>query len=233
MLAKFIPLIIAAYLFGSIPTAYLAARWYKGVDIRQRGTGNMGASNVMSSTSKLLAIPVALFDIGKGILPILAARLLGLGVPEQMAVGIAAVIGHNWSLYVKFQGGRGIFTSLGVIIITVPWLGLISALIGYSLFPIKQVALSVFIGLSALPFFSWFLWQPLGIREPERLAITLGFAALAILAFARRLLVRRTTLSRSIPGGELFINRLLFDRDIRDRRLWIKRKSADEQAAGK
>jgi glycerol-3-phosphate acyltransferase PlsY len=78
-----------------------------------------------------------------------------------------------------------------------------------------------------LPLFSWFLSQPLGIEE--RLPITLGFIALAAIGLIRRLLVPRTSLSKSVSPVELFFNRLFFDRDIRDRKAWISQTRSTEQ----
>ncbi len=226
MAIEFILLILGAYLLGSVPAAYLAARWSKGIDIRKHGTGKVGAANVLSAASKWLAIPVAIFDIGKGALTVWVAQLLGLGAAEQITVGVMTVIGHNWPVFLRFQGGRGVFTSLGVITMLSPWLGLIGLVIGYALIPLRQVALGVFLALVSLPFFSWFLSQPLDIEE--RLPITLGFVALASTGLLKRLVASRTSLSKSVPRGELFINRLLFDRDIRDRRAWISRKPSQQ-----
>ncbi len=225
MAIEFVLLSIAAYLLGSVPAAYLVAKWSRGIDIRQYGTGNVGASNVLSVTSKWLAIPVTIFDIGKGALAIWIAQLLGLGAAQQVTVGAITVIGHNWPVFLRFQGGRGILTTLGVITMLSPWLGLIITVIAYSLAPFRQLALGVLLALASVPIFNWFLPQPLGIEE--RLPITLGFVALLLIALARRLAVPRTPLSKSVPQGQLFINRLLFDRDIRDRKAWLEAKKPE------
>ena len=224
---NFIFLLIAAYLLGSVPSAYLAAKWSRGIDIRQYGTGKVGAANVLSAASKRLAIPVAIFDIGKGAVTVWVAQLLGLGAAEQVTVGIITIVGHNWPIFLRFQGGRGILTSLGVITMLSPKLGLIVLVMAYLLAPLRQMALGVFLALVSLPIFSWFLSQPLDIEE--RLPITLGFVALALIGLSKRLVVPRTPLSKSVTTGQLFINRLLFDRDIRDRKAWISRKPSEEQ----
>jgi glycerol-3-phosphate acyltransferase PlsY len=226
MAIEFVLLSIATYLLGSVPAAYLAAKWSRGIDIRQYGTGNVGASNVLSVTSKWLAIPVTIFDIGKGALAIWIAQLLGLGAAQQVTVGIITVIGHNWPVFLRFQGGRGIFTTLGVITMLSPWLGLIITVIAYSLAPFRQLALGVLLALASVPVFSWFLPQPLGVEE--RLPITLGFLVLFLVAVLKRLAVPRTPLSKSVPRGQLFINRLLLDRDIRDRKAWLEAKKPQE-----
>jgi glycerol-3-phosphate acyltransferase PlsY len=222
MSLEFVLLCVAAYLLGSVPAAYLVVKWSRGVDIRQYGTGKVGASNVMKLTSRWLAIPVAIFDIGKGALMVWAAQLLGLNAAAQVTVGVVTIIGHNWPIFLNFQGGRGVFTSLGVITMLSPWLGLIIFIMPYTLAPIRQVALGVFFALASLPIFSWFLSQPLGIED--RLPITLGFVVLSLIGLFKRLITPRTELSESVPAVELFINRLLFDRDIRDRKAWTERK---------
>jgi len=223
MITQFVPLTIGAYLLGSVPAAYLAVRWSRGVDIREQGTGKVGASNVLSTGSKWLAIPVAIFDIGKGALCVWVAQLLGLGAAQQVTVGLCAIIGHNWPVFLRFRGGRGILASLGVVTMLSPKLGLFVLVMPYAFAPFRQVALGVFFALCSIPLLSWFLSGPLDIEH--RLQITLGFVALAVIGLSKRLMAPRTALSKSIPLGELFINRLLFDRDIADRKAWIGRMS--------
>jgi glycerol-3-phosphate acyltransferase PlsY len=220
-------LVVAAYLAGSIPSAYLAVKWARGIDIRRHGTGNVGAANVLKLTNKWLAIAVTVADIGKGALMVWLAQLAGLGAAGQAAVGVVAIIGHNWPVFLNFRGGRGIFTSLGVITVQAPLIGLIMLVGPYLFAPVRQLALGVFLLLFSLPFLSWFLSQPLGVEE--RLPITLGFIALSLVAFFRRLVVPRTELSQSISPVRLYINRLLFDRDISDRKAWINRKPTGQE----
>ncbi len=227
MVIGFILLVLGAYLLGSVPAAYLMAKWSRGIDIRQYGSGNVGAANVLAVVSKRWSIAVTIFDVGKGALMVWVTQLLGLGAAQQVTVGIFTIIGHNWPIFLRFQGGRGIFTSLGVITMLSPKLGLIAMVISYSLAPLRQVALGVSLALISLPFFSWFLSQPLDIEE--RLPITLGFVALALIVLSRRLLAPRTHLSESVSPGELFLNRLLFDRDIRDRKAWISQTRSTEK----
>ena len=235
MVIKFVLLIIDAYLLGSVPTAYLVAKWRRGIDIRQYGSGNVGASNVLTVVSKRWSIAVTVFDVGKGALAVLVAQqLLGLGAAQQATVGIATIIGHNWPVFLRFQGGRGIFTSIGVITMLSPKLGLI-ALVFTSLFtPFRQLPLGVILVLIILPILSWFFGQPLGIKEP--LPITLGFLAILLIALFRRLSAPRSSISASVSTRELIINRLLFDRDIRDRDAWIHQAppevSSTEQPLG-
>ena len=220
-LILFILLVLGAYLLGSVPTAYLIAKWSRGIDIRQYGSGNIGASNVLATVSKRWSIPVTIFDLTKGMLMVGVARLLGLDIVQQVAIGLAAIIGHNWSVFLRFSGGRGMFTSLGVILILSPKLGLVVLVLAYLFAPFRQLSLGVTIALISLPILSWFMNQPLGIEQP--LPLTLGFVAILLLAVIRRLTAPRTSVSASVSPAELIINRLLFDRDIRDRKAWISR----------
>ena len=229
MAIEFGLLTLGAYLLGSVPAAYLAARWSRGIDIRQCGDGNVGSTNLMRLTSKRVAIPVVIFDLGKGALMVWIAQLLGLDITQQAVVGVAAVIGHNWPVFLRFNGGRGILTTLGVIFILVPrpWLGLIALTIAYGMAPFRQLALGTIIAVASLPIFSWFLPHLFGIEKP--LPITLGFVAILLLAVIRRLTAPRTIFTASVTPGQLFVNRLLFDRDIRDRKAWIDRRLPEQQ----
>lgn len=225
MEAAVIPLAIGSYLLGAVPAAYLAVRWTKGVDIRRQGTGNVGAANVLSSASKWLAIPVAMFDIGKGAFCVWVAMLLGLGAAEQVTAGILAVIGHNWPVYLRFRGGRGVFTTLGVIVMLSPKLGLIILAMAYALAPLRQLSLGVFLAFASMPFFAWFLAGPLDIDE--RLPVTVGVALIAVMGISRRLMAPTSELGRALSPSRLIVNRLLFDRDIADRKTWINRRAED------
>jgi glycerol-3-phosphate acyltransferase PlsY len=211
---------IGSYLLGSVPAAYVAIKLAHGTDIREHGTGNVGAANVLSIGPKWLAFPVALFDIGKGAFCVWIAGLLDLDTGWQVGAGLLAIIGHNWPVFLGFRGGRGIFASLGVITILSPKLGLIILILPYLFAPFRQVSLGVFLALASLPFFSWFLGEPLDIDD--RLPVTLGLAAVAMIAFSRRLFVHRKVLSQSVPWGRIILNRLIFDRDIADRQAWIR-----------
>ena len=224
---NFASLLVAAYLLGSVPAAYLVAKWARGIDIRQYGSGNVGASNIVRIVSKRWAIPVIIFDLGKGALMVWAARLLGLGIAEQVTVGLAAVVGHCWPVFLRFNGGRGALTTLGVVFALTPWLALILVAVTFLFFPFRQLALGTTVAMAALPLCSWFFGQPLGIEEP--LPLTLGFLAIFLTVILRRLTAPRTLLSASVPPGQLIINRLLFDRDIRDRQAWIKRQPFEQQ----
>ena len=227
MWIKFVLMLSGAYLLGSIPAAYLGVKWFKGVDIRKLGTGNVGSANVAHTTSKRLALAVMLFDIGKGALAFWIAHLIGLSAGQQMAVGTAAIIGHNWPVFIGFRGGKGMGTTLGIIAVVSPLLALIILLIAYIPAIKRQMALGVFVALLSLPLWTWFAWDWFASSRfgvEDRLAITIGFIFVALLGYIRRLVGPRAELSKNVPTDELLVNRLFFDRDIRDRKAWIDRK---------
>ena len=114
MSANFWPTLVGSYLLGSVPSAYLAGKWSRGIDIRRYGSGNVGATNLLRSTSKRVALPVIIFDSAKGMIMVVVAWQLGLGVTEQLVVGIVAIVGHNWPVFLRFSGGRGVITTMGV-----------------------------------------------------------------------------------------------------------------------
>ena len=113
-------IIILAYLLGSIPTAYILGRLVKSIDIRKMGSGTVGTVNAFHSLGFRLALVILVVDIGKGMLAVLAAQALGLALPVVLLAGAAAVVGHNWPVFLHFQGGRGSATTLGVLLILIP-----------------------------------------------------------------------------------------------------------------
>ena len=124
-------LLVAAYLLGSLPTGYLIARWMKGIDIRQYGSGGTGATNVLRTVGKGPAIAVLMIDLLKGLLAVL---LVGLAWPQvltlatagslvldwqpwvTMLAGVLAVVGHSKSVWINFTGGKSAASGLGVLL---------------------------------------------------------------------------------------------------------------------
>lgn len=111
----------AAYLIGSIPTAYLTARWAKGVDIRTVGSGNPGATNVFRSVGKTAGVITLILDALKGWAPVWLAAHFVSGDKVPVLCGLAAVAGHTWPLFLGFRGGKGVATSAGVFAALLPW----------------------------------------------------------------------------------------------------------------
>jgi glycerol-3-phosphate acyltransferase PlsY len=145
-----------------------------------------------------------------------------------MAVGFITIVGHNWSIFIGFHGGKGMITSLGVIAYVSPLLALIILAIAYLPAIIRQMAPGVAVALISLPLWTWFNWtwfESSRFGPDARAAVSIGFVAVALLGFTKRIIGRRVELSRNVPNGELLLNRLVFDRDIRDRNAWIDRQT--------
>ncbi len=118
-------LIAAAYLSGSIPFGLLLARAVAGKDVRTEGSGNIGATNVARVVGKKLGAVVLILDALKGALPVIAAQHFLPGEPLwHDAVGLAAFFGHVFPVWLKFQGGKGVATALGVLGVLLPWAAL-------------------------------------------------------------------------------------------------------------
>ncbi len=113
-------LVFIAYLIGSIPFGLLISRAVGRVDIRQHGSGNIGTANVLRIMGKRAAALTLVGDLLKGFLPVLVALLLGGSEFLVAGVGMAAVLGHNWSIYLRFTGGKGVATSFGVFVAMTP-----------------------------------------------------------------------------------------------------------------
>jgi len=118
--------IIVSYLLGSIPAAYLAGRFHKNVDIRDVGSKNMGSMNVFYSVGIVAGLIVLTIDIGKGALAVYFTELI-FGIPNQpvtimqYVAGVVVVLGHNYPVWLKFRGGKGGATCIGVLARMIPW----------------------------------------------------------------------------------------------------------------
>mgnify|MGYP001563636378 CR=1 FL=1 len=154
-------------------------------------------------------------------LAVYLARVMGLELYQQILVGIAAIIGHNWPVFLRFSGGRGILTTVGVIFVLAPWLTISMVVVALLFAPFRQLPLGALLVFAAAPLCSWFLAQLFQIERS--LTIALGFVAVFLLVIIRRLAVSRIQLSDLLPTKELLVNRLLLDRDIKDRKVWTKR----------
>jgi glycerol-3-phosphate acyltransferase PlsY len=210
-------LVLTGYLLGSIPTAYLVGRWTKGLDLRRYGSGTVSGSMVFEHVAHWLVVPVGLFDIGKAALPAWLALRLGLGMPVAAAAGLAAVAGHNWPLFLRFTGGRGLATFLGLLLVLFPWgfpwmLGFLAA--GWLLGDSAAWALA---GMITLPLLSRIVGGP-GV-------ITAAAGAMLLLTLVKRLEANRRPLPP--PGPErrrVILRRLFLDRDIASHKAWIRRR---------
>lgn len=210
-------LIVGAYLVGSIPGAYVAGRILKGIDLREYGSGTVSGSMVYEHVARWAIVPVALFDVGKVLLPTWLVLRLGIGQPMAVVVGFAATIGHIWPLYLRFKGGRGIGGFVAILLVIFPW-GVVWILallaIGWRLGDSAPLAL---FGLATLPALARLLGGP-DIVLPTSVVMV-------ILGLAKRLEANRRPLPP--PGPErrrVILRRLVLDRDMASHREWIDRR---------
>ncbi len=148
--------IATGYLLGSIPFAYIAGHLKKGVDIRQAGGGNAGALNTIREIGLLPGLAVLLADIAKGSVTVLVALWLDTPLIWVFVAGFAAVVGHNWPVFLRFKGGKGAATTIGVLLVLVPYEAAISIAIILTIVVItSNVRLGVIVGLALLPFAIW------------------------------------------------------------------------------
>jgi glycerol-3-phosphate acyltransferase PlsY len=111
------PALLASYLLGAIPTSYIAGRLFAGIDLRQHGSRNLGATNLYRTLGWKYAIPVGLLDAAKGYLPVIAiAPRVSSSEVFALVCGLTAVLGHAFSVFVRFKGGKGVATAAGVML---------------------------------------------------------------------------------------------------------------------
>jgi glycerol-3-phosphate acyltransferase PlsY len=186
--------LLASYLLGAIPTSHLVSRVFAGIDLREHGSGNLGATNLYRVLGWKYAIPVALFDIAKGAIPVLVfAPQVADSELVAVACGVAAILGHVFSVFVRFKGGKGVATAAGVMLGLTPvalgvaavvWM-LVVLLTGY-------VSLGSIAAAAVLPFAAYLLEKS---KTPELLWIIALVAASVIL-------LHRRNIQRLLKGTE-------------------------------
>jgi glycerol-3-phosphate acyltransferase PlsY len=207
--------ILVAYLIGAVPVAYLTGRVLRGIDIREYGSGNLGPSNIWQNVSKPATIAVGLIEIGQACAGILLAKATGQSLTVQVLAGIAALGAHNWCPFLRLDGGRGVGFAIGfMLVLSWPALGAFTVI---SLAGVLLRAVPQFVGLGILsaPF-----WAMIAGQQPE---IVAGLAGVAALIMIKRIFGNDVTALAGPHGGEVFLNRLLFDRDTRERERWVRR----------
>jgi len=210
-------IIVGSYLVGSIPVAYLVGRATRGVDIREYGSGNVGASNIWQSVSRTLVVPVGLAQIAQGLTGPGLAWLLDEPAGVQVAAALAAVVANDWNPWLGFSGGRGVGATIGALIVLSPAALVTFIVIALAGVMVRAIPQGVGLALVATPAAALVAGQPA--------AIVIGCAVLASIALAKRVL------ANGPPPGEherpdVYVNRLLYDRDIRDREAWVRRSVA-------
>ncbi len=146
-----VALVVFAYLIGSIPVGVVLGKM-KGVDPRKTGSGNIGATNVMRAGGKVLGIVTLLADTAKGFIPVAVAGALGAGELVISSVGLAVFLGHVFPVFLRFRGGKGVATALGVYIAVRPSVILAAFIIFVIVFMIwRYVSLASIIGAVIVP----------------------------------------------------------------------------------
>jgi glycerol-3-phosphate acyltransferase PlsY len=224
MVVQSVLLVIGGYLLGSIPTAYVAGKWLKGRDLRRYGSGTVSGSMVFEHVARWAVVPVGLFDVGKAALPAWLGLQLGLGMPVAAAAGLAAVAGHNWPIFLRFTGGRGLGAFMGVLLVIFPWgfpwmLGFLT--VGWLLGDSAPWALA---SLVTLPFFAHLL------GGPDVVAPATG--VMLLLTLGKRLEANRRPLPPAGPERwRVILRRLFLDRDIASHADWIQREPDAETSS--
>ncbi|MDX9754477.1 MAG: glycerol-3-phosphate 1-O-acyltransferase PlsY [bacterium] len=177
--------ILIAYVLGSIPSAYYAGRWIKGIDLRTCGSGNLGFTNAWRTLGAKWSIPVLLFDIGKGVAAVLLAFWLAPGSDgTAILAGLVAILGHNWTIFLGFKGGgKGVACSAGVFLTLMPYPFLITfVLFLLILTTTRYMSLASIVGALALvcsgTVFRWLQW---GTAPSTAIYLFSIFAALLII----------------------------------------------------
>jgi glycerol-3-phosphate acyltransferase PlsY len=185
--------LLASYFLGAIPTSHLVSRIFAGIDLRQHGSGNLGATNLYRVLGWKYAIPVALFDIAKGAIPVLVLAPQASNSPLfALACGVAAIVGHVFSVFVGFKGGKGVATAAGVMLGLTPLaLGVAAVTWGVVLLMTGYVSLASIAAAVVLPVAVYLLEH----TTPEVLWVD-GFIALGVI------LLHRHNIQRLLRGTE-------------------------------
>jgi glycerol-3-phosphate acyltransferase PlsY len=187
----------AAYLLGSIPFGLLIVKARGGPDIRSLGSGNIGASNVTRNAGAFAGVLTLLLDAGKGYLAVwLTARFTGANVHWMMAAAVAAVIGHVFPVWLRFKGGKGVATSLGVFL-PLCWQAVAAAAVVWLLVVAfwRYASLGSIAAAAAMPVLIYLFYAP-GLAPPTDVSLSTIFIALLVLA------KHRANMERLIAGKE-------------------------------
>ena len=218
--------IIPTYLGASVPTAYILMRISKQVDIQNIGSGNVGTSNVIQHGGLALGLFGGALDcLIKGSLPILLLKHLGYEIEIQAVIALVSIVGHNWSVYIKFRGGRGLATSIGILLGLAMWVELLALSILVIFFgrlfckdtgPWSLIAFIVMPVISILS------------HRPE--AVSLLMLGMLLLVIFKRFTANWETIPTENDSlYRILFNRLLWDRDANLKENWISRKSKFQQ----
>lgn len=193
MIVRVVLAVIASYLLGAIPTSLWVVRVVKGIDLRSVGSGNLGATNLYRLLGFKYAIPVGIVDALKGAIPVACfGPWAGLGVIGSLLLGVTAVVGHAFSVFANFRGGKGVATGSGIVLGLVPLAFLVT--LGVWIVTVRlsgYVSLGSILAAATLPPAVWIL-------HPERHDIVWWLTALAAII----VWLHRGNIRRLIDGTE-------------------------------
>lgn len=182
----------AAYLLGALPSGLVLVRMLAGVDIRDYGSGNIGAANVYRVAGPAVAVLVLAVDMLKGFIAVLLARTAGLDAGWVVGAGLLAIAGHNWSVFLRLRGGKGIATSFGALLAISPIAAAVAAGVWIVAVAVTQYAsVGSLLGVASVPLVMW------GRGEPPA-HLLFGLAAL-LLALYRH----QANIGRLLAGTEM------------------------------
>lgn len=194
MTAVMVPWLLASYLLGAIPTSYVTARLFRHIDLREHGSRNLGATNLYRVLGWKFALPVGLFDMAKGLIPVLLfapraspSQLFGL------ICGMMAVLGHVYSVFVRFRGGKGVATAAGVMLGLTPLALGVSFAVWFVVVGLTgYVSLGSILSAAIFPAAVWILDPP---EQPAILWLDIAVAAAIIW-------LHRANIGRLLKGTE-------------------------------
>ena len=186
--------LLTSYLLGAVPTSYLAGRIFRGIDLREHGSRNLGATNLYRVLGWRFAVPVALFDAAKGLVPVVALAPRASGSPLfALVCGLTAVAGHVFSVFVGFKGGKGVATAAGVMLGLFPAaLGLAAVVWVALVYRTGYVSVGSMAAAALFPAAVWLLERP---EQPLMFWLVVGLA-LAIVW------LHRANIGRLLRGTE-------------------------------
>jgi len=176
--------VLLSYLIGAVPFGLFFGKIFSNIDVRSVGSGNIGATNVLRAAGKKAAVMTLLADCLKGFMPVLAVKFIFHDDAVTALSGAAAILGHNYPIYLAFKGGKGVATSFGVVLAVATWIGVaclliwlavariwryssLSALIAFALFPI--ITFNTYAGSRPLGLLSLFVFGMIYYRHRENI----------------------------------------------------------------
>ena len=219
-------LYFAAFLLGSVPTAYLLGRLVKGIDIRQYGSGNVGGGNVIQHVGKKWFVPQMVSDaLIKGAGSIwFSVYVVGIDWNSPLLIGppLLVLTGNNWSPFLRMQGGRGLGVAVGTLVAFSPAILGVALVIyfgGYLL--TKEAGIWALVTLLSLPVMAFLFPDILKMGDGTTMVWhCLGVLGLIVL---KRLSSNWSALPNDLPRRKVLLNRLFLDRDVDDRNRWVER----------